>query len=137
MSTDHDNPATFPHALSILRVGVAVLIGIHGYSRALNGTVPGLGGFLTSQGFPLGLGLAWCITAFEMVGTVCLLLGRFLRLVVPGHIGILLGGIALVHAREGWYVVGGGRNGVEYSVLLITALLTILVASRKNNCQEA
>lgn len=35
----------------------------------------------------------------------------------------LMMGIVLVHAREGWFVVGGGRNGVEYSVALIGLLL--------------
>jgi putative oxidoreductase len=38
------------------------------------------------------------------------------------YAGILTTGIAMIHAREGWFVVGGGRYGVEYSVLLIVAL---------------
>ncbi|HKJ16853.1 MAG TPA: hypothetical protein VJ984_05875 [Xanthomonadales bacterium] len=33
-------------------------------------------------------------------------------------------GIVLVHAPEGWFVVGLGRNGMEYSVLLIVCLLS-------------
>jgi putative oxidoreductase len=35
----------------------------------------------------------------------------------------LFAGIVLVHARDGWFVVGGGRNGMEYSVLLIVGLI--------------
>lgn len=34
-------------------------------------------------------------------------------------------GIVLVHAPEGWFVVGLGRNGMEYSVLLIVCLLSL------------
>jgi putative oxidoreductase len=34
-------------------------------------------------------------------------------------------GIIMVHAREGWFVVGAGRNGVEFNVLLIAAFLTV------------
>ncbi len=34
-------------------------------------------------------------------------------------------GIVLVHAPAGWFVVGHGRNGMEYSVLLIAALLCV------------
>ncbi|NOT35288.1 MAG: hypothetical protein HOP12_14180 [Candidatus Eisenbacteria bacterium] len=30
-----------------------------------------------------------------------------------------------VHAKAGWFVVGAGRNGAEYSVLLIVALLCV------------
>jgi putative oxidoreductase len=37
----------------------------------------------------------------------------------------LIAGIALVHAREGWFVVGGGRNGVEYSILLLLVLTAV------------
>ena len=34
-------------------------------------------------------------------------------------------GIVMVHAPNGWFVVGAGRNGAEYSVLLIVALLCV------------
>ena len=31
----------------------------------------------------------------------------------------------MVHFREGWFVVGGGRNGFEYSVLLIVCFAAV------------
>jgi putative oxidoreductase len=34
-------------------------------------------------------------------------------------------GILLVHRPEGWFVVGRGRNGMEYSVLLIAVFLAL------------
>jgi putative oxidoreductase len=37
----------------------------------------------------------------------------------------LLTGIVLVHARFGWFVVGPHTGGMEYSVLLIAALLVV------------
>ncbi len=123
------SPVLASRALLVLRLAVAVLLGVHGYSRLLKGQVGGLGTFLTSEGLPLGLPLAWGITLFEMFGSVCLAWGRFVRLVVPAHVGILLGGILLVHGREGWFVVGGGRNGVEYSLLLIASLLAVWLAT--------
>ena len=43
---------------------------------------------------------------------------------------IYIAGVVLVHAREGWFVVGAGRNGVEYSVLLIACLPAIAHAGR-------
>jgi putative oxidoreductase len=36
------------------------------------------------------------------------------------------GRIGMLHSKEGWYVVGGGRNGIEFNFLLIFALLTII-----------
>lgn len=40
-------------------------------------------------------------------------------------------GIILVHFKEGWYVVGGGRNGVEYNFLMIIVLVSIMIASEE------
>jgi len=39
---------------------------------------------------------------------------------------VLVMGIILVHFKEGWFVVGGGQNGVEYNFLLICVLLAIM-----------
>ncbi|MDQ2769867.1 MAG: hypothetical protein M3Y54_05135 [Bacteroidota bacterium] len=40
-------------------------------------------------------------------------------------IGQLLPGLATVHWTEGWFVVGGGRNGTQFSVLLFVCLLSL------------
>lgn len=110
---------------TILRLVLAGLLGAHGWGRLLAGGVAPFGEWLASKGIPFGPAVAALITAFEIAGTLMLALGK---LVVPYAIGqtlILAAGIALVHAPSGWWVVGLGRNGVEYSVLLITALLLV------------
>jgi putative oxidoreductase len=44
----------------------------------------------------------------------------------------MLFGIYLVHLKHGWFVVGHGFNGMEYSVTLVAALLaTALTAPRR------
>jgi len=113
-----------------LRVAVAILLGIHGYYRAFTGGPSGFGAFLTSAGFPAGVAVAWAITVFEMAASLCLLAGRYVRVVIPGFLLILSAGIVMVHGGEGWFVVGGGRNGVEYSVLLIVSLLVLFFSYR-------
>jgi putative oxidoreductase len=116
-------------ALHIVRIGVAALLGIHGYARAIAGGVAPFGGFLDATGFPAGLGLAWAITIFEMTGSLCLAAGRGVRVVAPVFISILTMGIILVHGSAGWFVVGLGRNGSELSVLLIVCLVALVVAA--------
>lgn len=32
----------------------------------------------------------------------------------------------MLHGREGWFVVGAGRNGMEFNFLLVFALLTLM-----------
>ena len=110
-------------ALGALRIVVAILLFIHGAYRAISGGVAGFGEFLSGAHFPFGLAIAWGITTAEIVGTVALASGLFVRPLALYYATVLLMGIVLVHGREGWFVVGGGRNGVEYSVLLIAVLL--------------
>lgn len=109
-------------ALQFVRAVTAVLLGIHGGFRAFTGGAFHFGQALSEMGFPLGTATAWTITVFELVGMLCLFLGRFVVPACLGQIFILTMGVVLVHGKEGWFVVGGGRNGVEYSVLLICCL---------------
>jgi putative oxidoreductase len=121
-------PAT--QLLAHLRRVVAALMGAHGLYRALTpDAVKGFGSWLTHEGFPLGDVLAAAITGAELVGAVALWLG-WQRRVVALLFAIELGvGMVLVHAPEGWFVVGGGRNGMEFSALLIAVLLAVLAES--------
>lgn len=118
-------------ALTILRVAVAILLVIHGATRVRLGGVAPFGDFLQSRGIPLGAALAVVLTAVELAGGAALALRRF---VVPLCVWFgleLTAGILLVHLKEGWFVVGAGRNGMEYSVLLIVALAAIALGEPK------
>lgn len=109
----------------VLRLALAGLIAAHGYYRLVTGGSFGFGEWLVSQGVPFGSMVAWVVTLLEVVGSVLLALGR---MVFPTTIvlsSIYLVGMLMVHAPSGWFVVGAGRNGAEYSVLLIVALLCV------------
>lgn len=108
-----------------LRLVVAGLIAAHGWARWWAGGVAPFGAWLDSQGWPAGLALAIGITAIEILGSVALASGRCVAQLALVFSGIYAMGIVLVHAKAGWFVVGLGRNGAEYSVLLITCLLMI------------
>ncbi|NWG52530.1 MAG: DoxX family protein [Hydrogenophilaceae bacterium] len=115
--------------LELVRIATAILILIHGAFRALNeGYVPGFGEWLETQGFPHGLYWAWAVTIYELIAPLFILARRFVSLACLGHILILSLGAYLVHFPSGWFVVGAGRNGMEYSVLLIVALLATAFA---------
>ena len=112
-------------ALEALRITVAILILIHGAYRLSAELVEPFGTWLDSLGFPFGYGWAMAVTLYELVGPLLMLARRWTSLAALGHAGILTLGMILVHLPAGWFVVGGGRNGMEYSVLLIVALLAI------------
>ena len=62
-------------ALTFLRIAVSVLILVHGIARISLGMVDDFGEFLTTNGLPFGLYLAWAITIFEIVGSIVLASG--------------------------------------------------------------
>ncbi|MEM8486783.1 MAG: DoxX family protein [Bacteroidota bacterium] len=119
-----------------LRVVVSILLIIHGIARISLGIVDDFGGFLDMVGFPFGVAIAWTITIIEIAGGLMLALGRWVQWLALYFAGQLIMGIILVHAQEGWFVVGAGRNGVEYSVLLITVLLVLAYVSRTKSKPE-
>lgn len=108
-----------------LRLVLAGLIAAHGWARLVEGGVVPFGVWLGGQGFPFGLAIAGAITALEIVGTVLLLARRFVLPLCLAYAFVYTMGIVLVHAKAGWFVVGLGRNGAEYSVLLIACLLCV------------
>ena len=110
---------------TILRVSVASVFVVHGVTRLVLGTVGGFGGFLASSGVPGGVALAWILTLVEVGGGMALALGFGVRPLALWFGGQIAAGIVLVHAPVGWFVVGAGRGGAEYSVLIIACLVAV------------
>jgi putative oxidoreductase len=108
-----------------VRVALAGIIGAHGWARLVAGGVVPFGAFLESQGFPGGFYWAAFVTSFEIAGSLVLLLGRWVAPLAVTYSLTYALGIFLVHANAGWFVVGLGRNGSEFSVLLIVCLLAL------------
>ncbi len=118
-------------ALGFIRVILASVMFIHGATRISDGTVGGFGEFLGPQGIPLGFYVAWGITLFELVGSVLLAAGLYAWIIALIFAIQLSVGIAMVHYKEGWFVVGHGRNGMEFSAVLIASFLAVAYANYK------
>ena len=119
------------YALVLLRIGVSVLMMAHGFQRLYYNTVNDFGDFLNAKGFVIGYALAWTITLFELGGGLLLALGKFTRWICLGWMVVIAMGIILVHAQNGWFVVGPSTGGVEYSILLLLALITVAAQENK------
>lgn len=115
----------FRSATDLLRMVVSSILISHGMARIYYRTVDEFGTFLDSSGLAAGPVLAWIVTLIELLGGFSLLFGIYRRPLSLYFIGEFLVGIALVHAQHGFFVVGHGRNGIEYSLLLIASLLVI------------
>ena len=118
-------------ALVFIRVVLAALMFVHGAARISYGIVDDFGGFIGSQGIPLGFFIAWGITLFEIIGSVLLAVGTYTWVIALLFAVELSVGVAMVHWKEGWFVVGAGRNGMEFSAILIASFLAVAYANYK------
>jgi putative oxidoreductase len=115
----------------ILRVAVAIILLVHSIPGIFNNGINDFGNlYLNDIGFaPLGVPIAWAIKISHILAAGCLLFNRYIKLASIVTIFVLIMGIILVHFKEGWFVVGGGRNGVEFNFLLICVLLSIMFSA--------
>lgn len=117
----------------VLRITLAAVFFMHGIPSILTGAVNNFGNqYLNTAGFaPMGLPLAWAIKLSHVACAILLILNRYIRPAAFVTIPILVAGIIMIHAAEGWFVVGAGRNGVEFNVLLISVLVYLAIINKK------
>lgn len=110
----------------LLRFGLAVVMFMHSVPSIVSGDVFAFGNeFLASKGFGIiSVPLAICIKLIHLFSIYALLANKFLKPTAILNIIILISGIIMIHGHEGWYVVGGGRNGVEFNFILIFVFLS-------------
>ncbi len=116
--------------LDLLRLVVCAIIFTHGAYRFLDGTTPVLGEILEDEGFPHGLLLASLVNLAETAGTLLLALRLLVWPVALILSLIYFTGVVLFHSHNGFFVVGPGEGGWEYSVLLITCLFATMWANQ-------
>jgi putative oxidoreductase len=118
-------------ALTILRIVIGAIIIFHGAMRIYSNTVLAFGEVLTLSGIPQGVIIAWGLTAFEIIGGLTFLLGKFVK-----PIGLLLAlyliaEIYLFQFKNGWSVDGFGKSEIEYNLLLITSFFAVALSQSK------
>lgn len=111
-----------------IRFSLAFIMAMHSLPSFFTGDVFNFGReYLAKVGFGVfGLSLAFLIKGIHLISIPLLLLDRNLKIISILNIIIFLGGIIMIHGNEGWYVVGGGRNGVEFNFLLIFCFLSFI-----------
>jgi putative oxidoreductase len=112
----------------LLRITVAIILMTHGVPGMIDGSITDFGNFFLNQiGFsPLGVPIAWLVKLSHVGCAIMLVANKYIKIACLITIFILVMGIILVHFKEGWYVVGGGRNGMEYNIILIAVLVHIM-----------
>jgi putative oxidoreductase len=128
------------NSIFIIRLAVAIIF----LSHSLHGIftkndVNDFGNFFLNKiGLaPFGVFIAWSIVISQIITSLFLIADKYIKIACVINILILIAGIVTVHFQEGWFVVGGGRNGVEFSFLLISALITIITSNNVNSKEDS
>lgn len=119
-------------ALILLRISVAGIFLAHAIVRIASGTTDRFADYLGNKGFPFALIIVWLISAYEIIGGVLLIVGKLTKWISLGFIILLLAGIVIIHAANGWFVGEHGSGGIEYSFILIIALIVIAATNKKS-----
>lgn len=119
------------HAITLLRAITALIFVAHAAVRIVTSTIGQFGSFLEDKGFSFGVLIVWLITLYEIAGGLLLAFGIFTRWLALGFIILIAVGIIIIHAANGWFVGEHGTGGMEYSVLLMAALI-VIASSDKN-----
>ena len=114
--------------LIFLKFALIIIFLVHSIAGMFNNGINDFGNlYLNQVGFaPIGVPLAWIIKLSHLALVYSLITNKWLNVTAPINIFILVLGIFMVHLKDGWFVVGGGRNGLEFNFLLIFCLINIL-----------
>lgn len=120
--------------MSVLRITLAIILLSHAIPSIVSGDVNLFGRFyLDEKGFaPFGVALAWAIKLSHIIAAVCLVLNRWIVIPCLAAIAVFVAGIFMVHLQDGWFVVGNGRNGIEYNVLLVASMVSVILYDRSS-----
>jgi putative oxidoreductase len=127
------NTKNFKIGYTILRISIAIVLLSHSIVGMFDGGINDFENFyLNKIGFaPFGVAIAWIIKLSHIACALLLILNKYVKVASFATIFVLIMGIIMVHFKEGWFVVGGGRNGVEYNFVLICVLTAVMFFNDK------
>lgn len=111
--------------LTILRIVLGVIFIAHGLPKITTG-IEGTAEMFAGLSIPAPLAAAWFIALLETLGGLLLVAGFLVTPVALLLAAHMLTGIILVHAANGFYVIGAGQGGIEFNLLLGAALLAMV-----------
>ena len=121
-------------ALLVLRLVLGVVFFAHGAQKAL-GWFGGHGLSGTLDAFTQGMGLpllvAVLVVAAEFLGAIGLIVGFLTRIAAAGIFAVMLGAMAMVHLKYGFFMNWSGNQageGFEYHLLAIAISLALVLS---------
>ena len=117
---------------TVLRIAVVAILAAHSIPGMFDNGVNNFGKmYLDTVGFaPFGIYVAWAVKLSHVANVIALIMDKYVIITSLITMAILVMGVFMVHLPHGWFVVGGGSNGVEFNILLIAVLAAIVLTKK-------
>jgi putative oxidoreductase len=112
-------------AVDLIKLVVCAIIFTHGVHRYLYGEIGPLSDALAHFGFPFPSAQAQLVNLAETGGVLLIALGILVRTMCAVLVVIFATGIALIHWQLGFFIIGPGDGGWEFSALLIACFIAV------------
>ncbi|HEX6534793.1 MAG TPA: DoxX family protein [Gemmatimonadaceae bacterium] len=111
-------------ALAVLRLVAGVIFIAHGGQKLFSFGLPGVTTAFAGMGIPLAAVTAPLVAILEFAGGLALLAGLLTRLAALGLAIEMLGAIALVHLKGGFFL----PNGFEFALAMLGSSAALALA---------
>ncbi len=110
----------------LLRFALSIIMIMHAVPSFVTMDVIDFGRGLEEDFGFMGIPIALAVKLTHLLSIPALLINKYLKPLSILNIIVFIAGIIMIHGAHGWYVVGGGCNGVEYNFLLIFSFATFI-----------
>jgi putative oxidoreductase len=112
-----NNETLRAYGITLFRLMVGLVFAMHGAQKLFAYGHAGVAGGFTQMGIPAADLTAWVVTIVEFFGGLALILGLGTRIVAIPLMINMLGAIAFVHWKNGFFL----PNGYEFALTLLVA----------------